>query len=833
MLPNIIEHFRFCSFKYQTFNFFNLLIVLNEIYIDKENSKDSEILTQLQTFFWDLEEFNQIFLFIIKILHNSSIEHKDQEFLDNPNVSSIKASFRLLETLVKNSTNFHIFLNTQNDAVYSKLRDTGHNSFIKPIISLYTSVLVLFQIHHQEIQLLSIELLNLLYKHEIIDVDEIPISTFLDLFIFIGSIQNHLFFEKLIPTFYILNRSKQTDVSMIVIRYLSVFDVKNYLTYNLINMVFLFLPSDEKNEILRKFCKETESLDFKLKIVKYIDKNIPQFNSSTYKDLINDLMEALFKRCQVLEKPSEYFIKKDVNLYRIITDVSIYLITVNTQVFINFILKKDPNSIYLQIAPIKKELYNQMFLNPNLSVFIFLTKFEDFMDKNDLIQFYECAFDRIIVFFNKQRNKVTISEFYLWYLKKIKEIPDLPVKWVEHTNKIFENINILLSKTIGMNLKRYNTKEERDEIIINILIFTSEVMNKLDSEKYKLILQGFFTLIFQILKMSDGKIFDVALQNLYNISGDRKYLKFYRSEFIEYFYDNKFFIDTRLNFEKKILILKSIVDFDQGVVTEVFDYYEPVKFFRAKDINLVQRSFLLHRLSFLFFCSTKEQLSTFIPVCFEKMVDSINTNSVKLKKDVYFLVRQIVYKIEPNKLLILWPTIISDINSLFKRIINNQISVDDLPLIIEIIKTLEILFIYKNEFFIEFKWICTESYDMFDGENKHTANNNIRSSLQKMEINSPLLLKEEKNLCYFARIANYIREIKNLHSTRIIKDKMVLPEDMEPLMEIDTISSLRDLLFTFENLGLYHKNMDLLSNEINTKKLYELSINDFLNCDLN
>lgn len=841
LLQNILNHLTFCIGNCDRFYFFNLLVVINEYFrncsLKEENLEADHLKQAILNFLIELHEFDNIFSFCVNLIINSSIENKNDEYIDTPNISNIITSFRLINTFLDYTSEFLIYMQTDNNKIYNFLSKYGTGSSMKPSITTYILLLHLVQVNHPEIQILSLDLINTFYRYNIINPCEISKTYYYDMFSFIARNYSQVILNKLIPTISLLNHSPRADLPALVYDYLHTFNIKRNINNNVISLLHSFEQDIKKNMLLKKFSRETDSLYYKYRIFIYINNSIPDFESNSYHEIIQDIIEALFKTSKRIFERKSCSIDltgEDVKLEKLMNEISQYLISNCSNLYMSIILKHDPTSSYFRLTSIRKEIYNQLFVAPNISYFSFLATFEDFMRQSELLEFYEYAFERVINFYINQRNKVTIPEFYLWYLKKIRNIDELPNRWFDCTFKIFESINLLLSKIISHALKKYSTKEEKDLLTISILESTQGIITKLDHEKYRAVIQGFVTIIFNVLKANDGKKYDIALLNLYDISKDSRYIKFYKSDFIEYFYDNKFFIDTRNNLEIKISILKTIVAQDHRIVVQVFDYFEPQKFFKLKDNDLSQRSHLLHRLSLLFFCSSKEQLSNYIPICFEKMVDSINSNSISLKKDVYFLVRQIVFKTDPNKLLILWPTIISDMNLFFERIINNRISVDDFPLLLEIIKTLEVLFIYKNDNFIEFKWACTETYDCIDDldpETKGKYTQNEYGCFDKNEIYSPLLLQEDQTRSHFTRIARFIKQIKDDYTSRIPKPKMTLPVKREPLMVINSINSLRDLLYTFENLSLYHKNMDLVSNEINEEKLCELSINDFLNCD--
>lgn len=837
-LKNIFNLLKYCLKNQNNFHFFNLLIVLNEysvnISYEEKDIKILEIRNYIHEFYSSIDNFDSLFLFIFTLIFKSSIDHETEFNIENPDTSTIKSIYKLLKSLILNSSLFNMYLKNDNMHLFYILQNYPFTDVKNPGIVLFCLFLKLFALNNQEIQLLSLDMINMFHLYNLVSVDNMSIPYYLEYIKFITTNFDKSNLYKQIPTIYFLCNSKNEEIVTQIFDFFFSLNIKDDIDNEVINLVFSLEQIKRKNILLRKIGKESNHLDYKFRIIKYVSTNVLTFDQSNLIELIIDLMDFMFKKASLIYEGkfnNNYLVYEHVEIERKINEISSYLIINHIQPYKNYVLKQDPYSAFFRILQIKKDLYDKLFLHPNLCNFTFINKFEDLMETRELTEFYTYSFDKAVDFYNSQKNKTVMPEYFIWYLKKIKQFPALITRWCETTYRILESVNLLLLKITNLSLKKYSTKEEQDNILEDIFKGTKHIINKLDTEKYRAIIQSFIVTLFCVLKTYDGKIYDIALSNLYNISLDSKFLKFYKLDYLNFFYDCKFFIDTRNNFESKIGIFKTIVAIDQQIVIDLFDHFEPQKFFKLKDIDLTERSLLLYRLSFIFFCSEKEQLSTYVPICIEKMVDSINSNSVNLKKSVYFLIRQMVFKIDPIKLSILWPTIISDINCFFERIVTNKISTEDLPLLIEIIKTLEIFFIYRNDNFIELKWACIEDYNYLD-DNKITENIlDLVESVNRMMLNSPLLINEKKSKRYFSRILEFIKKIKNDHCNRISRHRMILPEKREPLMVINNIDSLRELLYTFENLGIYHKNMDLLSNEINESKMLELSIDGFLTCD--
>ncbi|KAM0676308.1 hypothetical protein GVAV_000272 [Gurleya vavrai] len=800
--------------------FFTVLTVIINYYMKSEenilyltNKNDRK---DFVSFIDSIYRFNSIFFFVYNLIKNSFIFTKDLKYIEEPKINNMLSAFTIIHSFLDYSIRFRIFL--KNEIDLDKKLD-----FFRILVYLSCR-------NFYEIQINCFKIINKMLKFKIFRDEEIIQVDFIEFFNFLNINKNK---DLLIKSFNIVKILADTDnieLSNMTFDYLKNINLNELLVFEVVFFIFSLGNINHKKTTLINYLILFHNLEINFIIIDYIFRNRIYWDSIEIGNLCDILCKRMINKCKEIynfysiNKKNDRKILSDTDLKSIenerfcynsienkntkideiyfINKITKLFLEKEDKIFIDFILKSDPKSKWLKNCLLLKEIHGLILKRPNPN-FIFISQIEENLDKNLIFEYITNSSNVFNHISTVPRNRLNNVNHYLWILKAFLKNNDIKDIQPAAFNRILENSVFILLKCTDPVIKKFKTQEERNEMALDLFNILNSVILIIKENETKSFIQTYFYCIYNILRTKNSFLISLVLKKHAELCIKVFFTRFWARNFLELFTEIRFFEDNFENLKVKSEIMSFFMK-KNGQRLADFNAKFDVGFFVSKDVEILTKKNAIKRISFMFFCSENDSLLTFIYIIAQRITEFFSSNVIELRKEAFFLARMAIYKTSPANLNIVWPVLISEINSFFERLLGDKISKNELPVLAEIIKILELIFVLKIDQLIEIKWSFLKPYKL--QENQEEENYDSHAFFKKLMF----LLKNDIEM-----------ETNDNLKFKIVEKRLSFYQE-------NTIQNLKDLVYFVGNVDDYYTEMDFNAFEIDHDKIRDLVLEEFL-----
>ncbi|TBU02041.1 hypothetical protein CWI36_1203p0020, partial [Hamiltosporidium magnivora] len=474
--------------------------------------------------------------------------------------------------------------------------------------------------------------------------------------------------------------------------------------------------------------------------------------------LIEEFKNINFKKCVDL----------NVEPYILLLD---FIFLKENILFAKCLLNFKCESIILELNSSKLNLY-MIYLekfNKNIEIFPFLCKIEESFSEERILVILEQSINILnIMFLGKSKNGNL--KHYIWFLNLICKIKmnKITDRIIEIVIRILENSFTVFLRTLDLP----NKKKENKDILLLIKVIRN-ILENINIERYSLL---FNNVVYGLLRQRNY---------LYSESlGILGLLKNWKKDFFDFFCDQKFFNDSYENILIKKNLICSFFSSEYEKIDELYNRMEQ-GFFVSKETDSLNKCSIIRRIAFLVFCLDKKIIYSKFPPIIEIISEFITNTSSNIKKEIIFLIKIILIKIDTEKLSHLWPLI-------FCEIFNEK---EDLEVECETVRLIDIIFTFNLEETVEM--LC----DYIGGVVVVNDSELNSSFVHYLSLKSG----DEQSRC----------EIK-------FEDKIV------PLCKFIDVKSKSDLKWFYENCNQYFTEARIFGREVDYEWIEENVLYEFI-----
>jgi hypothetical protein len=231
-------------------------------------------------------------------------------------------------------------------------------------------------------------------------------------------------------------------------------------------------------------------------------------------------------------------------------------------------------------------------------------------------------------------------------------------------------------------------------------------------ERIKSANQTYIGFLTELLKHNDRLVSTSALNEILRLSNNKSINEsMWAKDFMDYFNNPDFF---SFNVEQKSNLIGKIADWKVEVIDDLLARLNS-SFFASQASDINTKSSVLLRMSFLIFSASYDKYNSFNIKLIEIVPNLIQHSSYKIRKNILFLVRIMLYKIEHTRLSTLFPILFTELLMIIRNI-----NSEDRETVSESIKLLDMIFLLNTQQVYEFKNILS---------NKNTNLEDIRNKL--------------------------------------------------------------------------------------------------------
>ncbi|KAI8640170.1 Dopey, N-terminal-domain-containing protein [Parasitella parasitica] len=266
--------------------------------------------------------------------------------------------------------------------------------------------------------------------------------------------------------------------------------------------------------------------------------------------------------------------------------------------------------------------------------------------------------------------------------------------------------------------------------------------------------------------------------------------KTWRKEVWEVFIDNRFFHMNGTACNKWLGIIQTAFSIEKERMTELMARITTSPsntFFSNKDQETINRSLNLRRLSFVLFAGSKDQYALQLPIIQEKIVELLKLDHGEMvHMEIYLCLRIILMRFSQKHLMNFWPLLITELMRLFNSFVYNdfQNRPEEAQIALAGCKFLDLLCTLELDAFQIYQWIF------------------IRDTVEtviKTKTEGPIPIMESLNE-KMARITTVDAFDFSLSESSM---QPSLGSLKRPMLTMHSISSIRQLSFFIEHVGLY------------------------------
>ncbi|CEP13190.1 hypothetical protein [Parasitella parasitica] len=282
----------------------------------------------------------------------------------------------------------------------------------------------------------------------------------------------------------------------------------------------------------------------------------------------------------------------------------------------------------------------------------------------------------------------------------------------------------------------------------------------------------------------------VVLDQLCEMSRMPFTYKTWRKEVWEVFIDNRFFHMSGASCKKWLSIIQTAFSIEKERLTELMARITTSPsntFFSSKDQETVNRSLNLRRLSFVLFAGSKDQYALQLPIIQEKIVELLKLDHGEMvHMEIYLCLRIILMRFSQKHLMNFWPLLITELMRLFNSFVYNdfQDRPEEAQIALAGCKFLDLLCTLELDAFQIYQWIF------------------IRDTVEtiiKAKTEGPIPIMESLN----EKMAKTTTVDAFDFSLSESSMQPSLGSLKRPMLTMHSISSIRQLSFFIEHVGLY------------------------------
>ncbi|KAI8088322.1 Dopey, N-terminal-domain-containing protein [Thamnidium elegans] len=264
----------------------------------------------------------------------------------------------------------------------------------------------------------------------------------------------------------------------------------------------------------------------------------------------------------------------------------------------------------------------------------------------------------------------------------------------------------------------------------------------------------------------------------------------WRKEIWEVFTDNRFFYMTPSTGKKWIKVIGTAFSIEKERMTELIARVmtSPSNtFFSNKDQESLNRSLNLRRLSFVLFAGTVDQYVPQLPVIQEKIVELLKLDHGEMvHTEIYLCLRVILMRFSQKHLMNFWPVLITELMRIFNSFVYNdfQDRPEEAQIALAGCKFLDLLCTLELDAFQIYQWIFIRD---------------TVETLIKPQVEGPIPIMELLD----KKLSN--SPMDTAFDFSLIESSMQpsLGSLKRPMLTMRAISSIRQLAFFVEHVGLY------------------------------
>ncbi|KAI8330957.1 Dopey, N-terminal-domain-containing protein [Choanephora cucurbitarum] len=256
--------------------------------------------------------------------------------------------------------------------------------------------------------------------------------------------------------------------------------------------------------------------------------------------------------------------------------------------------------------------------------------------------------------------------------------------------------------------------------------------------------------------------------------------KTWRKEVWEVFIDSRFFYMNSTAARKWMTIIHTAFSIEKERMTELMARITTTPstaFFSNKDVETLNRSLNLRRLSFVLFSGTMDQYVPQLPMIQEKIVELLKLDhSEMVHTEIYLCLRVILMRFSQKHLSNFWPVLITELMRLYNSFLHHdfQDRPEEAQIALAGCKYLDLLCTLELDAFQIYQWIFIRD---------------TVETLIKPQTEEPIPMME-----------SLTQKISNQSNTHM---QPSLGSLKRPMLTMRHISSIRQLSFFVEHVGLY------------------------------
>ncbi|CAD25676.1 similarity to HYPOTHETICAL PROTEIN C215_HUMAN [Encephalitozoon cuniculi GB-M1] len=676
----------------------------------------------LDIFLCSLGYFDDLFKFLLKKLEDSNIQANDSLFAESIDLNQIAGVFKCIKNLLKYSRGFRSMLMDSVEKLHSGALPL--DEAVTPREMLYR-MLVHLLVNRKEYDGRDTDM-------EIIKILEILVRGG----ILSGSVMNSVDLSRIVD----VAKENRDDPAIVlgiapVIKHsgnsaaiqdlCSILDSQCFYYHSFLEFIFS-LTDRLQRKVMSNVLSSLENEDFGLMIVSeaitsmllkrgsegelpaFIDKSIKfifEFFENQYVDLHEEERGREADRIACMSQGNEHHEALTLSSSTCVqeeagrTSVRIYALKLSTAKelssllfrkvpikFVETILEGSPCIPFLMSIDFREQLYisiMNLYSNNGTKVFKFLSTLNQVMSPQELMNVFNKSKGLLekISSYRAGPDYAPLS-FTLNFLLGL----DLGESDEALVQSVILNSVYFLQKKLDLKT-RNGEKDYEDEVV---------VLERLTEFKFqRTVLSAIPSLITAIITLVNSNslgLKNVGINLLAKLSERGLEVKYWKKEFVEIFHTLDFFI---YGLHKKSSLMRKVVVEDPSIISDLIVRLDSGFFVsQASDAN--NKTLVLKRISYIIFSAPYNYFSGFSLKLVEKIATLMNYPSSKVRKEVFLLSKMLILKISHDKLGNLYPILLYDAG-----IVVESPDFDDMMLLVEVLKLLDIVFLLNTPQFSE------------------------------------------------------------------------------------------------------------------------------------
>ncbi|KAI7867413.1 Dopey, N-terminal-domain-containing protein [Spinellus fusiger] len=266
----------------------------------------------------------------------------------------------------------------------------------------------------------------------------------------------------------------------------------------------------------------------------------------------------------------------------------------------------------------------------------------------------------------------------------------------------------------------------------------------------------------------------------------------WRKEVWEVFIDNRFFCMSTSTSKKWRTIIQTVFSLEKERFSELMGRITTTPstaFFTNKDQETLNRGLNLRRISYVIFCGSSDQYVPQLPLLQEKIVELLKLEHAEMiHVEIYLFLRVMLIRFSQKHLLNFWPVLITELMRLFDTFLYNTNSdrPDEAQIGFAGCKFLDLLCALETDAFQIYQWIfIRDTVEAVLKTSLHGPVPIMERLCEKLVEGSPCTDNASDTLEEFTSSVPSLGELKR------------------PMLTMHSVTSIRQLGFFIEHIGLY------------------------------